>query len=167
MKHAISNAMKSLPFTRVSVLTLALVAALTTSLAHAWASTSYLIVTGYPSGGTYTHEAVHTVSEGGSTTFRINFKARNVPHSFLQNHSGDLTGCWLIPNPVAFNSSNHPNAKCHVLIADPARIRPVIRISDPTEAAAHGWALTTTSWPTTAAAAWDYERVAPSSGIDG
>ena len=159
MKHMtiISNAMKSLSFKTVLVLTLALVAAPTTSLAQAWPSAYYLIVTGYSSGGTYSHNAIHTVSEGGNTTFRINFKARNVPHSFLHKHSGDLADCWLIPNPVAFNSSNHPNAKCHVLITDPSRIRPVILISNPTEAAAHGWALTTTSYPTTTTAAWDHE----------
>ncbi len=130
-------------------LTLALVAVLSISLAFAALQTYYLIRTGH--GG---NDVVQTAPEGGSTTFKIKFQARHVPHS-TWDASGAIgasaSNCIYIPTAQAYANG------CYLLITGSRRIRPVIQISSPTDATAHGWTTTTSSYPTTATAAWDHE----------
>ena len=132
------------------LLVLALVAVLSISVAFAALQTYYLIRTGH--GG---NDVVQTVSEGGSTTFKIKFQALHVPHSEWINVRGNPATCFHIP---ATFYTGHATFRgyCYVLIPDPRRIRPIIQISSPTDATAHGWTTTTSSYPTSATAAWDH-----------
>ncbi len=130
-------------------LTLALVAALSISVGLA-ATTYYLIRTGHSG-----NDVVQTVPEGGSTTFKIKFQARHIPHANWEENVTPQSRCFhiverLLPGCYVLRESSDPNSSYY-------RIRPVIEITAPTEAAAHGWSLSDTGYPVSATATWDHE----------